>query len=257
MQRMPFDRTNIAVALEGATNFRDLGGLPTTCGHVVRRARVFRSDHLGRLSDADHDRLRALGVTHCVDLRGHAERTATPDHFPGIVMEHLGIEPTVFRRLREFQTRGAAPDRSDAVALMRETYRDFVRLQGPTFGRLLARIAGHRDALVFHCTAGKDRTGMAAALLLESLGVHRDDIMEDYLLTNALYRRDHRLTEALSQEVLDVLWQVQADFIHTAWRSIDQEFGGVERYLETQVGLEGARREQLREQLLVARNAAT
>lgn len=244
------DRSDIAVALEGATNFRDLGGLPTASGHTVRRARVYRSDHLGRLSDTDHSRLRTLNVTHCVDLRGQAEREATPDHFPGIAMEHLGIEPTVFRRLRDFQLKGMAPSRTDAVALMCETYSDFVRLQGPTFGRLLARIAAHDGALVFHCTAGKDRTGMAAALLLEALGVHRDDIMADYLLTNVLYRRDHRLTEQLSEEVLNVLWQVQADFIHTAWRCIDSEFGGVENYLGTQLGLDAARRERLRERLL-------
>lgn len=249
------DRSNIAIALKGASNFRDLGGLPAGYGQTVRRARVYRSDHLGRLSEADHTLLRALNVTHCVDLRGHAERTATPDHLPGIVMEHLGIEPTVLSRLRELQLMGSVPNRDEAVALMCETYSDFVRLQGSVFGKLLARIASHNEALVFHCTAGKDRTGMAAALLLETLGVHRDDIMQDYLLTNALYQRDQRLIEKLPTEILDVLWQVQSEFMHTAWRCIDKDFGGVGPYLERQAGLDKRGQEKLRDQLLASTNS--
>jgi len=253
---MPFDRADTAIPLAGASNFRDLGGLPSGQGKSVRRGRVFRSDHLGRLDGADHARLHALRVTHCVDLRGHSEREATPDHLPGVVMEHLGIEPTVLRRMRAMQAGGAQPGRAEAVALMCDTYREFVRHQGPVFGRLLTRIAHHDAALVFHCTAGKDRTGMAAALLLEALGVHRDDVMADYLLTNRLYRRDHQLVESAPQAVLDVVWQVQAEFLHTAWQCIDEEFGGFDRYLEGAVGLGAAQRERLREGLLTDRNTS-
>lgn len=110
---------------------------------------------------------------------------------------------------------------------MRDTYREYVRDHGPVFGRLLARIADHDAALVFHCTAGKDRTGMGAALLLEALDVHRDDVMQDYLLTNQLYQRDNRVVDAAPKEVLDVLWQVQAEFMHAAWSCIDVELAAL------------------------------
>lgn len=244
------NRPDPAIALHGASNFRDLGGLAGDGGRRVRRALVYRSDHLGRLSDEDLQRLNALGVSHCVDLRGPAECRALPNRLPGITIEHLSIDPTVLRRVRERQKQGQPLGRAEAVALMQETYQDFVRLRGAVFGQLLARIAGREAPLVFHCTAGKDRTGMAAALLLGALGVHRDEVMADYLLTNRLYRRDTRVEEPAPPEVLEVLWQVQPEFLHTAWRCIDKEFGGLDAYLAGPVGLDGAARERLRERLL-------
>ena len=247
---MKSDRSNIVVALDGASNFRDLGGLATSHGSHVLRAQVYRSDHLARLSPTDHQRLLALRVTRCVDLRGHLEREVTPYQLPGAEQEHLAIEPTVLVRLRELRARGQQPSRAEALDIMRDTYLAFVRQQGPVFGRLLTRIGTHEEAMVFHCTAGKDRTGMAAALLLELLGVHRDDVMEDYLLTNQLYKRDHRLVEDAPADVLDVLWKVQADFLHAAWRCIDDEFGGLQNYLRGPVGLSSAGVQRLHDKLL-------
>lgn len=244
------DRSNTVVALDGASNFRDVGGLATSHGRHVLRAQVYRSDHLARLNAADHERLLALRVTRCVDLRGHLEREATPYNLPGAEQEHLAIEPTVLVRLRELRARGQQPSRVESVQIMRDTYRAFVLQQGPVFGRLLTRIGTHDQAMVFHCTAGKDRTGMAAALLLELLGVHRDDVMEDYLLTNQLYQRDHRLVEEAPAEVLDVLWKVQADFLQAAWRCMDDEFGGLPTYLRGPVGLGSAEIQRLHEKLL-------
>ncbi|MBX3611085.1 MAG: tyrosine-protein phosphatase [Hydrogenophaga sp.] len=242
--------TELAVSLEGASNFRDLGGHAGHDGLTVRRGLVYRSDHLGRLSSADLQRLTDLDVTHCVDLRGEAERRALPNRLPGVLVEHLGIEPTVLRRVRDRMASAHGLGRAEAVELMCETYRDFVRLHGAVFGQVLTRIAEQRAALVFHCTAGKDRTGMTAALLLGALGVHRDDVMADYLLTNRLYRRDARVEEPAPPEVLEVLWQVQPAFLHTAWRCIDEEFGGIDAYLAGPMGLSPALRQRLRDRLL-------
>lgn len=244
------DRSNIVVALDGASNFRDLGGLATSHGSHVLRTKVYRSDHLARLSAADHHRLRELRVTRSVDLRGHLEREVTPYQLPGAEQEHLAIEPTVLVRLRDLRARGQQPTRHEAVEIMRETYRAFVQRQGPVFGRLLTRIGAHDEAMVFHCTAGKDRTGMAAALLLELLGVHRDDVMEDYLLTNQLYQRDQRLVEEAPADVLDVLWKVQADYLHAAWRCVDDEFGGMQNFLQGPVALTSADIARLQGRLL-------
>ncbi|MDP2251924.1 MAG: tyrosine-protein phosphatase, partial [Hydrogenophaga sp.] len=82
------------------------------------------------------------------------------------------------------------------------------------------------------------------------LGAHRDDVMEDYLLTNQLYKRDHRLVEEAPAEVLDVLWKVQADFLHVAWRCIDDEFGGLQNYLRGPIGLSSAGVQRLHDKLL-------
>ena len=131
-------------------------------------------------------------------------------------------------RLRELSARGQQPSRVESVQIMRDTYRAFVLQQGPVFGRLLTRIGSHDQAMVFHCIAGKDRTGIAVALLLELLGVHRDDVMKDYPLTNQLYKCEHRLVEEAPAEVLDVLGKLQADFLQAAWRCMDDEFGGLQ-----------------------------
>jgi protein-tyrosine phosphatase len=246
------DHTDRAIPLDGATNFRDLGGLQGEGQQRLRRGQVYRSDHLARLSAPDHQRLHLLGVSHCVDLRGTAERAATPDHLPGVNIEHLGIEPTVAQALKRLQASGVVPGRAEAEALMHDAYRAFVRLHGPVFGRLLQRIAALETPLVFHCTAGKDRTGVAAALLLGVLGVHRDDVMQDYLLTNHFYRRDHRLLEDVPAAVLDVLWAVQPAFLATAWHCIDEEFGGLSRYLKGPAGMSEQQLQRLQTRLLEA-----
>ena len=100
---------------------------------------------------------------------------------------------------------------------------------------------------MFHCTAGKDRTGFAAALILSALGASRDVVMKDYLLTNTHYQMPERTTVTLSQDVLNVLWRVQEGFLEAAFDAVDTEFGGVERYLKNQLGLDASRLQRLRE----------
>jgi protein-tyrosine phosphatase len=90
---------------------------------------------------------------------------------------------------------------------------------------------------VFHCTAGKDRTGFAAALLLSALGVDRATIEHDYLLTNQLYKRDNRLEGSGHPHVMKVLWQVQPEFLHAAFEAVDQQHGGIQDYLHGAIGL--------------------
>jgi len=106
--------------------------------------------------------------------------------------------------------------------------------------------------LVFHCTAGKDRTGYAAALLLSVLGVDRDTIQDDYLLTNRLYRREPSAEGHGPAHVMNVLWQVQPAFLHAAFDEIDQRHGGMQRYLLGPAGLNGADLQALRERLLAS-----
>jgi protein-tyrosine phosphatase len=106
--------------------------------------------------------------------------------------------------------------------------------------------------VVFHCTAGKDRTGFAAALLLGALGVERDAVMADYLLTNQLYRRSPLVEAHGPAHVVDVLWQVQPAFLQAAFDAIDSDAGDLARYLEGPMGLGPNELERLRERLLEA-----
>lgn len=235
---------------EGASNFRDLGGLKARDGRRVRAGAVYRSDHLARLTAEGARALPALPVRVSADFRGVQERAATPYAIEGVRVLPLSVEPSVFRRLNAFMQDGAVPSTEQTVGMMCETYRDFVTEHAATFGRLLRHLATHDDPLVFHCTAGKDRTGYAAALLLSVLGVERDTIQDDYLLTNRLYRRDPGAEGHGPAHVMNVLWQVQPAFLHAAFDEIDQRHGGMQRYLQGPAGLSAGELEALRERLL-------
>jgi protein-tyrosine phosphatase len=240
-----------SASLQGASNFRDLGGYARLDGRRVRRGHVFRSDHLADLTAADLAKLQALSLSHSIDFRGLAENDERPYRIAGVTRLGLAIEPTVVRRLRERMTAGQVPSIDETVAMMCETYHDFVHEHGATFGCFLRHLLTHRTPVVFHCTAGKDRTGFAAALLLSTLGIDRDTIMQDYLLTNQLYRRSRTLEGGGPAHVMEVIWQVQPSFLQAAFDAIDQDFGGLSAYLAGPVGIEAGEVEQLRQLLLV------
>lgn len=231
--------------LAGATNFRDLGGYRGRDGRSVRWRRLFRSDHLAGLTADDQAELARLGLARSFDFRGVDERAITAYELRGVRQHSLPIEPTVVQSLAALREAGERITPGHAVDAMRDTYLGFVRHGGPRFGALLRHLADDDAPAVFHCTAGKDRTGFAAALLLSALGVSRDVIMDDFLLTNAFYRRAPGSSHTdLPQEVLDVLWRVQAGFLEAALEAVDREHGGLEGYLGA-IGIGPAERERL------------
>lgn len=237
-------------ALEGASNFRDLGGYPAADGRRVRWGRVYRSAHLGALSDADIARLHGLGVKRVVDFRGVQERAATPNRWPEAAQLPLTIEPTVAQRLQSLAEAGSSITAPVVQQLMCELYAMLVEEQAARFAALFEALLEGDEALVFHCTAGKDRTGVAAALLLSALGVPRAVVEADYLLTNQHYRRPALPATETPPEVLEVLWTVQPAFLHTALARIDARPGGMDGYLRTQLGLTPAAQAHLRTRLL-------
>ena len=224
--------------LQGASNFRDVGGYRNADGRRVRRGQVFRSDHLAGLTDEDRVRLQSLGIAHSLDFRGAAECAATPYALAGVQRVALTIEPTVIARMQALVAQGVVPTTEETVDLMRETYRNFVNHNAATFGRFLKHLLEQPTPQVFHCTAGKDRTGFAAALLLSALGVDRPTIEQDYLLTNQLYKRDARLEGQGHPHVMKVLWQVQSEFLHAAFDAVDAQHGGMRDYLHGAIGLD-------------------
>src|ERR1035437_872064 len=198
--------------LAGASNFRDLGGYPGKDGRALRWRQIFRSNHLGHLTDADIELLRGLGLKSAFDSRGTGERAAALCGLAEITVHSLPIEPTVVAALRARLAGGAALSSSDALDVMRDSYRNYVRYNTPSFRALFAHLLEDRAPLVIHCTAGKDRTGFACALILHALGVPDDLIAEDYLLTNRFYRRDPSASSDLPEEVRQVLASVEASF---------------------------------------------
>ena len=231
--------------LTGASNFRDLGGYVGQGGRALRWRRLFRSDHLAALTADDVAQLSGLGVGRVFDFRGVDERAPTPCALPGAQVVSLAIEPTVVQGMQALMAQGNGITVQDTVRLMQQTYRAFVHHNSPCFAELFEHLLDSDAPLVFHCTAGKDRTGFAAALILLALGVPRDVVMQDYLLTNEFFRMPSAGHGFAPQEVLEVLWRVQEDFLNAALLTVDTDFGGVEPYLTNQLGLGVAQRQRL------------
>src|SRR5205085_8196416 len=116
----------------------------------------------------------------------------------------------------------------DAVDVMRDSYRDYVRHNTPSFRALFGHLLEDRAPLVIHCTAGKDRTGFACALILHALGVPDDVISEDYLLTNRFYQRDPTASSDLPDHVRQAIGMVQPSFLAAAFETIDADYGDLE-----------------------------
>ena len=234
--------------LQGASNFRDLGGYLGDGGRPLRWRRLFRAEHLAGLTEADRATLSRLGLTRALDFRGLAERAATPYQWPGITSHALAIEPSVVQHMQDLVAAGQRLTVPVVQDLMKALYQALVTKQAPRFAEMFALLLQDDTPLVLHCTAGKDRTGVAAALILLALGVPRPVVLQDYLLTNLHYRRpplppsDTRsdTPSDTPPEVLAVLWRVQEDFLTTALDAIDAQPGGISGFFQQRLGLDAA-----------------
>ena len=226
--------------LQGASNFRDLGGYAGHGGRPLRWRRLFRAEHLAGLTEADRATLAQLGLARAVDFRGLTERAATPYQWPGITQHALPIEPTVVQRMQDMVAAGQTLTVPVVQALMKALYHALVTEQAPRVAELFALLLQDDTPLVLHCTAGKDRTGVAAALILLALGVPRAVVLQDYLLTNLHYRHPPLPRSDTPPEVLAVLWRVQEDFLTTALAAIDAQPGGMAGFLHRRMGLDAA-----------------
>lgn len=256
---------NPLAPLEREHNFRDLGGLRTGGGRRVHAGRLFRSGHWGKFTDDELGLVAVHGIERVIDFRIAEEVSANPDRLPaGARHVHLPIEGTgvpigeVNAAIIAGEPDRIAPDylqsanRSYVLDHVSE-YRAFMRHVLDSDGRPLA----------FHCTAGKDRAGLAAALLLSALGVERDEIWRDYLRSNvarvelnAAMMRDFivNVTAKFGAErarrmdlrAIENLLVVRREYLQAAWDAIDDHYGGVDAYLREGLSLGGGDIDALR-----------
>jgi protein-tyrosine phosphatase len=236
--------------LQGASNFRDLGGYVGREGRPLRWRRLFRSDHLAGLTEGDLSLMAELGLAASFDFRGQAERAARPYHLPGLTQHSLSIEPSVVQRMDDIVAAGHTLTGAVVAGLMQDLYRGLINDQAHRFAELFEHLLQADAPIVFHCTAGKDRTGVAAALILLALGVPRDLVRQDYLLTNELYRHPRLAHGDTPDEALAVLRRVQESFLDAALQAIEADHGGIEPYLRHRLGLTPAMRDALADRYL-------
>ena len=169
------------IDLEGCDNFRDLGGYPTADGRSVRWRRIFRSDALHRLSGTDVERLRdEFRVHDVIDLRSTIEREDAPN-VPLIMAPFRHHHTPLFDG--ETRSDRAERPRSEEILTLADRYVSLAELAQPRVARVLEIVATSSEAVVFHCAAGKDRTGIVSAVLLGIAGVPDEVIATDYAAT--------------------------------------------------------------------------
>lgn len=238
--------------LKGGSNFRDLGGYRTGAGRLVRRGVVFRSAHLGNLTDEDRGALGKLGVRTIVDLRGVAEAAETPHAIDGMACRVVGahIEPAVGEKIRAAVADGTASPFL-MMQFLTDHYRDYPRRCAPGFRTLFTTLIEDRHRpLVFHCTAGKDRTGFASALLLSLLGVPWQTVVEDYLRTNELWTGHIGRYPELDIDTRAAIIEARTPYLEAAFEVVRADFGGPEAFAERALGLDARCIERLRMDLL-------
>lgn len=243
-RRLPFD---------GAVNFRDLGGYATAHGRRVRWGRLYRSDSLAMLSDRDHERLLRLGLRTLIDFRLSEERARFPNRLPrGLVLEtvEIGFVPAgVLETLRL-----VAEGRVDVASVEQHViaqYRCFPVDHVREYRRMLDVIANpEKLPLLIHCASGKDRTGFAAAVVLMAVGVSREVILEDFLLSNGFPRDvSHLCGRATPKGVQELLASVQSSYLEAAFAEIDRVWRSQERFLVAGLGVNERRQAELVEVL--------
>jgi protein-tyrosine phosphatase len=245
--------------LAGGHNFRDLGGYATEDGRHVAPGRLFRSGTLAYLTDDDHEMLRGAGIRLICDLRTNRERNAYPTRWITAAATEIWAHDHDMSTA-DLVSVTAAPDPGAARAIILGLYRRLPYEQAPGFRELLARIAADEMPIVFHCSAGKDRTGSFAAILLALLEVDRATVRADYALSDrcydqlcAMFVRDRRIHDLEDLRIDRIAPMLRADpaYLDAMFDEIERRHGTVEVYARDILGVAPEMLTRIRENLLV------
>lgn len=237
------------LSLSGIHNFRDYGRYRARAG-TLRAGVLWRSGHHAAATPDDLDTVHALGIATVIDLRGDSERAAHPCQrhgaFEGEVLFHPGETASTGGRAFHEEAAERIGSVEDARAIMVRLYEGmaFRPVLAGTYHLYLKALAGRDTPSLLHCLAGKDRTGLGAALVHSLLGVHHDDIMDDYLLTNTAGDVAARIAAlragmagvGLSDGAMRVLTGVEPEYLDAAFAAIRERHGSVEGYAAQVLG---------------------
>ena len=232
------------VDLDGPSNFRDLGGLPIAGGSVTRSGLVYRADRLCTLSDTDLRRLEAAGIRHVFDLRSEAEAAEFPDRLPAgadyvrlsMTSDQTFQARTIYERIVDGEIKSYRE--ADMVAGYLRMLQNF----GPSLARIVRQV-GQGEPTVIHCTAGKDRTGVASMLLLDLAGVAAEHVVADYALSSERrpsLQRDQTEARSLIPLLEDYgldptdfapLWEARPAVMSATLEGLHDRWGGAAGYL--------------------------
>lgn len=252
------------LTLEGINNFRDYGDYPVTGGGRVKRGALWRSgQHVGA-SDNDLAAIAPLGILTVIDLRGDSERELNPcRRHEGFAAEVLKCEGETAALASHIDAAAGVVNETDARAAMCRLYAEMPYRENlvGVMRRYFAALGSRDGASLIHCFAGKDRTGVSVALTHHLLGVHPDDMMADYLLTNVTMQgrtftgnpgKDHDKYASLSAEASKALGGVKEEYLDSAFAAMRDSHGSVDGYLAEVLNVDEALREKIKDRLIEA-----
>ena len=226
--------------MDGAFNTRELGGYKTTDGKSVKWGVLFRSDKLSDISENDQKYLQSLGIKRIVDFRSEAEKTEDPNIIPeGInyIETPINVDGAMRSKI-EAVLKGET--NKEVKSFLVDANKEFVTNYTAVYEDFLRGLIDEDGPTLFHCTAGKDRAGFAAAITLIALGVSREDVIEDYMKTN-IFTKD-KIDEMIDKIKLMSLYQADAEilrpligveriYIETAFKTAEEKYGSLENFI--------------------------
>lgn len=231
------------IKLQGAVNFRDLGGYQTVNGKQVKKGIIYRAAALNNLTPNDLQKIDDLDIKYYFDFRGPFEVATAPDKMTSNIIR-ISL-PSGSENIGDSNYQKNLQNMLKTDSFMSHFYTDLspfkLRYQ-PLFDSLL-NFKGNRN-LVFHCTAGKDRTGIAAALILYALGVDKETIYDDYEATN-YYRRNENIKAAygmqlmykVDKQIANNMLDANRNYIKSTFNQIEKDFGSIDNYLSKVMGV--------------------
>ena len=233
--------------IPGGHNFRDMGGYTIEDGRSVKWRMLYRSGVMAGIKAGECDNIRTLGIVSICDFRTNSERQRRPTTWhEGVAVELHAQDYEMSAGVLQKVIRRRDIDKAQVHAIMLKTYDTLIEEQANNFAMLFRKLSEGRAPLVFNCSAGKDRTGVAAALVLSTLGVSRDQVVEDYLLTNEaidslvdILKENPGFNRLVSEQrdVVYPLLRAEAEYLENAFRTIENRYGGVRGYLIERLGV--------------------
>ncbi|MYL98542.1 protein-tyrosine-phosphatase [Novosphingobium sp. FGD1] len=248
------------VAVQQGSNFRDIGGYVTKSGKTVKWDKAFRSGAMPLLTDADYALLGQLGIGNVVDLRSIEERQVAPDMLDDKTGALFLANDYSLKPLMANFGKGGGEN----------MYKGMEKMLAPQYRAMFKRLIADEGAVLYHCSAGQDRTGIATGLLYDVLGVDRDTIVKDYHLSTALRRPQYEMPKVDPKDYPDnpivqyyfarsaeqrnqaepLFTKSGASHLVQFFAYIDSEYGGSEGYLKQVLGFTDADIAKLRDNML-------
>ncbi len=230
--------------IKNAYNFRDLGGYIGENGRHVKWRKLIRSGDFADLLDTDLSYLSGIPLLSIVDFRSEKEVELVPNCVPSTVRNVYNFPIDAGNLVPQFKKFAENPSvckeeiYSQATKLMESLYKELITTYKNSYKSFFRILQNNEAPLLFHCTAGKDRTGVAAALVLSALGVERSVIYDDYLLTNSALQGKYDFMEEEYGAVVSLFKSVKKEFLESAFNGIEEQYGCMENYLTQELDVD-------------------